>query len=230
MRLRDILLRRTPDFPEKGRITCVEKTADLMGINRWFLRRPPISIHAPDDQILSPAQAKVQTLAPIGPDGWIEEKKILGRQRRFRLVDILKDENLAATFLGGDFLKLYLAPWDLHFLLFPAPGRVTSYAYHTGWAFPLLFMSSGDVLNERLSAVIETDWEFPLVMVMIGSWMVNGIHHSFKPGQRNPAGGDFGHFKVGSSVVLVAPPGRINWTCCEGDKLDLGTSLGNVRG
>lgn len=228
MTLRDILLKRTSDYPSRGRVTWVEKMADQLGVNRWFLRRPPLEIHALENHLISPAQSRVQTLASIGPDGWIEEKKALGRQRRFRLADILKDEKLVGVFQGGDFLKLYLAPWDLHFLVLPASGKITSYAYHSGWAFPLLFMRSGDVLNERLSALIETCWGFPVAMVMVGSWMVNGIHHSFEINQPTPAGGDFGHFKVGSSVVLVVPPGRVKWTCREGQKLTLGDSLGEV--
>src|SRR5690606_27291029 len=114
-------------------------------------------------------------LETIGPEGEIEEKGVLGGRRSFKLEQILKDRDLAESFVGGEFVKLYLAPWDLHFLLFPCGGKVTHYRYRPGWAVPLLFMKSGDVLNERLCVTIETEWGFPLVFVMIGSFMVNGI-------------------------------------------------------
>lgn len=166
----------------------------------------------------------------IGPDGEVEDKRVLGQPRRFRIGDILKDVNLAETFKGGAAIKLYLAPWDLHFLLFPASGIITNYEYRAGYPLPLLFMKRGDVLNERLCVLIQTDWGFPIAVVMIGSWMVNGIHHVFQKGNHYQAGDDLGHFKVGSSVVLVFPRGKTEWMCHLGAKLPLGAPLARVSG
>ncbi len=222
------LLKRGPEFRSNGRNTWVEKTADLIGVNRWFLRRPPLRIDTSPRTIISPAQSKIETLMVIGPDGEVEEKRVLGQPRHFTIGDILKDHNLARTFVGGVAVKLYLAPWDLHFILFPAPGTVLDYEYRAGYPLPLLFMKRGDVLNERLCVLIETDWGFPLAVVMIGSWMVNGIHHVFECGRHYQAGEDFGHFKVGSSVVMVFPPGKIQWLHPPGTKVTLGTSLARV--
>jgi len=164
----------------------------------------------------------------IGPDGEIEDKRVLGRPRRFRIGDILKDHELGHVFAGGKAVKLYLAPWDLHFLLFPAPGKVVDYEYRPGYPLPLLFMKSGDVLNERLCVLIDTDWGFPIALVMIGSWMVNGIHHVFEQGTHYEAGDDFGHFKVGSSVVMVFPAGKTEWICKSGAKMAHGAPLARV--
>lgn len=218
--------RRTPEFPRQGRVTWIERAADAIRLNRWFLRRPPIEAHCTEDDILSPAQAKVQTLAPIDSSGWIEEKSVLGRPRRIHIGEILRDESLAKEFVGGEAIKLYLAPWDLHFLLFPVPGRVVRYEYRSGWAVPLLFMRSGDVLNQRLCVEIETDWGFRVGVVLIGSWMVNGIHHAFEEGPHYPHGADLGHFKIGSSVVMVFPRGRICWRTNVGDKVRLAEPIG----
>jgi phosphatidylserine decarboxylase len=226
--LRKILLRRSPDFGLRGRITWIEKAADRVGINRWFLRRPPLSLDVPPGIIISPAQSKVETLMEIGPEGEVEDKRVLGQPRRFRIGDILKDQDLARKFEGGAAVKLYLAPWDLHFLLFPVSGKVVDYEYRPGYPLPLLFVKRGDVLNERLCVLIETDWGFPIAVVMIGSWMVNGIHHSFERGQYYQMGDDFGHFKVGSSVVLVFPCGKTKWIPRQGTKVDLGAPLARV--
>jgi phosphatidylserine decarboxylase len=228
MTLREKILRRSPVFEREGRVTWIERSADRIGLNRWFLRRPPFSYGAQGDLIGSPAQAKIETISPIGPEGEIEEKKVLGQPRRFRISEILKDEKLSRTFLGGEFIKLYLAPWDLHFLLFPAPGRVVRYEYRSGWAVPLLFCKRGDVLNQRLSILLETDWGFPMAIVLIGSWMVNGIHHSFQVGRHCEAGDDLGYFKVGSSVVMAFPPGAIEWVSRTGAKASLGSPLARV--
>lgn len=228
MGLQKILLKRRPEYVKSGRVTPVEKIADLLGVNRVFLRRPPLEIETPPDRILSPAQAKVETVAPIGSDLSIEEKAVFGRKRRFGLPDILKDPAQAERFAGGSYAKLYLAPWDLHFLLFPCTGRVVDYEYKAGWAFPLLLMRSGDVLNERLCITVETAWGFPMAVVMIGSWMVNGIHHAFQPGASVNAGDDLGYFKVGSSVAIAFPEGAVEWLCCPGKKLSLGQPLARV--
>jgi len=224
MNLNHPLLRRAPEFKKAGRTTWIEKTADRIGVNRVFLRRPAIRIEAADNILISPAHAKVETLARIGPDGEFEEKKVLGKPRVVRLKEVLREED-TSRFAGGDYIKLYLAPWDLHFLVFPADGVVTSYEYRPGWAVPLLFVKRGDVLNERLCVTLETEWGFPMCFVMIGSWMVNGIHHSFEGNTRYRKGEDLGYFKVGSSVVMVFPKGTVRWLCREGDKLRIGTPL-----
>jgi phosphatidylserine decarboxylase len=223
-------MKRPPDFPQAGRMTWIEKTADRLGINRVFLRRPPLEIHPNPDQVLSPAQAKVDTLMEIGSDGMVEDKRILGRARCFSILNLLRDEERANQFIGGMAVKLYLAPWDLHFLLFPVAGTVTWYRYFPGYAIPLLLFKSGDILNERLCALIETDQHYPVMFVMIGSWMVNGIHHSFELGQPYSQGADFGQFAVGSSVVMVFPKGKIEWECQVGRKVRLGEPIARLAG
>jgi phosphatidylserine decarboxylase len=221
-------LRRSPRFEKAGRITWIEKTADLLGVNRWFTRRPALVLAEEPGILVSPAHSKVETLARIGPRGEIEEKRVLGGRRSFLLRDILKDEALVERFAGGDFLKLYLAPWDLHFLLFPCGGTLLDYRYRPGYAVPLLFMKSGDVLNERLCVTLQTEFGFPLVFVMIGSFMVNGIHHGFVGEGPYQRGQDLGTFKIGSSVVMAVPPGCVEWLVKEGDKLTLGCPLAKV--
>lgn len=224
MNLNHPLLRRAPDFKKAGRTTWIEKTADLLGVNRIFLRKPPIRIEAAENLLISPAHAKVETLARIGPNGEFQEKKVLGNPRVVRLSEILRKED-TSRFHGGDYIKLYLAPWDLHFLVFPLSGTVSSYEYRPGWAVPLLFVKRGDVLNERLCVTIQTEWGFPICFVMIGSWMVNGIHHAFEEGAQYQKGEDLGYFKVGSSVVMVFPKGTVRWLCHEGEKLRIGAPL-----
>ena len=189
-----------------------------------------MEIWADKNQIACPAHAKVEVISKVSEDGRVEEKNVLGMPRSARIRDVLRDEEWAERFVGGDYVKLYLAPWDLHYLVFPAPGRISHQAYRSGWALPLLFMKRGDVLNERLCVVIETVWGFPMAVVMIGSWMVNGIHHVFEPEEEYSTGDDFGHFKVGSSVVLLFPPGVVEWECGVGDKLGIGDRLARVLG
>ncbi|MCA9426915.1 MAG: phosphatidylserine decarboxylase [Candidatus Omnitrophica bacterium] len=226
---RSRFLKRSSDYPKSGRVTPVEKVADLFGVNKVFLRRPPLDFKPVENHLMSPAQSKVETLTTIGANLDLEEKAIFGRQRHLSLNDILKDSELASKFAGGSYAKFYLAPWDLHFLVFPASGRVADYSYKAGLAVPLLFMKSGDVLNERLSVTIQTEWGFPIVFVMIGSWMVNGIHHAFHVGQEYSKGEDLGYFKVGSSVVMACPPETVEWLCRPGEKLQIGDPIAKVQ-
>jgi len=224
----NLFLRRKEDFPTTGRITWVESVADMLGINRLFLRHKPVQITAGPKQLACPCQSKVEVAAPIGAEGWIEEKNVLGQPRRVKLEELLKDDTLSATFHGGDYLKLYLAPWNLHYLVFPAAGQVAYHTYRAGYAIPLVFMKRGDVLNERLCTVIQTEWGFPLALVMIASFLVDGIHHEYQLGGDYGQGAPFGHFKVGSSVVLIAPKNALHWTCQPGQALEIGAPIAEV--
>lgn len=185
---------------------------------------------APDPSVLiSPAESKLESLSHIDPDGWISDKKVLGRERRVHLSELFKSEEEGLPYHGGWSVKLYLAPWNLHFLLFPASGRVISYRYRAGWAVPLLFVRQGDVLNERLCIHFQTEWGFSIGIILVGSWMVNGIHHAFETGRDYDKGADLGHFKVGSTVILVVPP-YVEWSVPEGAKLQLGQEIGKITG
>jgi len=228
MSLDRYLLRRPEDFGRNGRITWIEKTADLLRLNRVFLRRPPFQIEAPENQIVSPADSKVETISKVSAEGRVEEKSVLGRKRNVFLQDLVKDDSLAGLFHGGDYVKLYLAPWYLHYLIFPVSGKPLGYEYRAGWAFPLLFMKSGDVLNERLCVSIETDWGIPILLVMIGSWFVNGIHHAFETGKRYERGRDLGYFKIGSSVVMAFPADTVRFLVRVGDRLRIGAPFAQV--
>jgi phosphatidylserine decarboxylase len=180
------------------RTNLIEKTADLFGINSFFLRRDHLirkkrpEIDYPEQVIISPAESKLDTVAEIDKSGVIEGKPIFGRKRQIHLKEIWKSPDDLSTFHGGTYLKFYLNITNLHYLLFPFNGKVLADSYKRGKVLPLLFMDTADVENDRLMTMVETEYGFPVGMIMIGSFMVSAIRKDYSIGGNYKRGDQFG--------------------------------------
>jgi phosphatidylserine decarboxylase len=141
----------------------------------------------------------------------------------------------AERFAGGSFATLYLAPYNYHRIHMPAaatlraawliPGRLFSVNAVTAAAVPGLFAR-----NERVVCAFE---EGPLAfaLALVGALFVGSIatvwHGEVTP--RNPRraaelpldtgrapgrldrGAELGRFNMGSTVILLLPPGAAEW-------------------
>jgi phosphatidylserine decarboxylase len=220
---------------DQPRTNLIEKTADLLGINSYFLRRdhrirkgrPPID--HPEQVILSPAESKLDTVAEIGKSGLIEGKPVFGKKRKIQLSELWKSPDDLSVFHGGTYLKFYLNITNLHYLLFPFSGRVIADSYKRGKVLPLLFMDTADVENDRLMTMVETDYGFPVGIIMIGSFMVSAIRKDYSIDKQYKRGDQFGYFKIGSSVVLLFPPDSISLKSRQDDYLKLGEPIAEFR-
>jgi phosphatidylserine decarboxylase len=218
-----------------GRNSFLGRLAERVGLNRWFLREAHRFRQAANHSLqpspglfLSPAESLLDLVAPIGPDGLIPDKPWRGRPRTFSLKEMLKTEEEFARFEGGLALRLYLAPYDLHYLLAPCDMTLLRGTYVPGSVLPLVFCRTGDVRNERLTLVFQTEAGFPLVMVLIASLFVCGMECSVPVGGFVGQGERLGHFRLGSTVVLCLPPGVTEITARQGAKLRLGEELGRM--
>lgn len=209
-------------------ISLWERFADLIGLNRVFLREGKIQIDDREDVLISPIDGKVQHIAPIGSDGVIQEKSLFGRFRFVTLRDHLRDSPHLESFAGGHYVNLYLAPWNLHYILFPAAGRMVETRYIPGACYPLVVCRTGDVRNEKLFAIVETDWGFPIAMILVGSFAVCGIRLDAPLGVGCRKGDRLGCFKLGSTVVMIFPPDRVEILAREKQRIRLGDSLARV--
>jgi len=209
-------------------ISLWERLADRIGLNRLFLRQGETRLDERDEILISPIDGKVQHIAPIGTDGVIQEKSLFGKPRFVCLKDHLCDSPHMKAFLGGHYINLYLAPWNLHYILFPAAGKVVETRYLPGACYPLVFCRMGDVKNEKLFAIVETRWGFPIAMVLVGSFAVCGIHLDAKQGKDYEKGHRLGCFKLGSTVVMAFPPGKVETLVEERQRIRLGDPLARL--
>ena len=144
------------------------------------------------------------------------------------------DAALAAHFHGGHFATLYLAPKDYHRIHMPCAGRLLRMIHVPG---DLFSVNPGTVRavpglfarNERVVCVFEGADERPWVLVLVGATIVgsmatvwHGVVNPPRPGTLREwsytdqrielaQGAEMGRFLLGSTVVLLFPPGALSF-------------------
>lgn len=173
-------------------------------------------------------------------DGVVSEAGVAMRGRLFQakgvtysIAALLADDDLALRFAGGAYITIYLSPRDYHRIHFPTGGAVTGWRYVPGELWPVNPASVRTVrglftVNERLATFIEG----PLgrcAIVAVGATVVGRVHAYYDPsvphtnGTRpslrrcqydSPIpvakGQELGAFEMGSTVVVLFEPGRVN--------------------
>ncbi|HEQ60300.1 MAG TPA: phosphatidylserine decarboxylase [Firmicutes bacterium] len=209
-------------LPDRSRL---DRFASALSLQEIFYRETPVQAPADSALILSPCRSKVERIAPIAADGRIADKKVLGRRRFFSLDDLSEDDASLAAYQGGCYVNLYLAPWDYHFVIFPVAGRITAAFRRDGFNWPVVAWGGAWLRNTRLVSVIETRFGFPMALMMVASWNVGGIEPLFELDREYERADRFGRFRIGSTVILLFPPGAVEVLCYEGQKLELGAPL-----
>jgi phosphatidylserine decarboxylase len=164
------------------------------------------------------------------------------------------DAERADAFTDGAFATIYLAPSDYHRIHMPlggnlvwmrhVPGRLFSVNATTAGLVPRLFAR-----NERVACGFTTP-AGSMTMVLIGAIFVGGIETVWA-GEITPIkaraqlvgssmedqtlhlarGAEMGRFNLGSTVVLLFEPGRIQWdeALTPGREVRLGKRLGCIQ-
>ena len=197
--------------------------------------------------ILSPVDGTVSQLGRIDSDRIFQAKG-----RDYTVGELLGDEGLAEPFVGGSFCTIYLAPYNYHRIHMPiggrlkewllVPGRLFSVNPATARAMPKLFAR-----NERVVTLFDTAVG-PLALVLVGALNVGSMetvwagqitppHIRSRLGRWTPGspvrlvrGDEMGRFNMGSTVVLLFPPGKIQWSDELGPAktVRMGQSIGTV--
>lgn len=148
---------------------------------------------------------------------------------------------------GGSYAVIYLSPRDYHRVHTAKAGRVTRMQYVPGALWPVFPAATRRIpflfsRNERLTAMIDTACG-ELALVMVGAFGVGRIRMVFDPIVSNTGGHDrverdvspayelragqeIGRFEMGSTVVLLFPPGRMRWTVAPGQPVQVGARIG----
>ncbi len=246
--LRDRLIRRFVATYGVDLSEAARGIGEFASFNDFFTRalKPGARPLADADEfILSPADGAISQLGPITGGRIIQAKG-----RDYAVAEILGcGAAEAARFEGGRFITVYLSPRDYHRVHMPAAGTLAATSYIPGDLYSVNVATAGGVdrlfaRNERLSCRFDgPDGHF--ASVMVGAMIVAGIDtvwpnrfrtHAAAPvhedfagaGHAFAAGDEMGRFHLGSTVVLLFEPGRVEWLegLAPGDPLRMGQAIG----
>lgn len=197
--------------------------------------------------IISPVDGIISKIGNLTGDQIIQAKNHF-----YTVIDLLGgDENHAPLFQDGYFFTTYLAPKNYHRIHAPIDGQLKVMIHVPGRLFSVntVFVRTVPQLfarNERVICLFETK-AGPMALVMVGAMLVGGIstvwHGTVTPTTQNSIsvwkyaeervtlalGEELGHFKMGSTVILLFPNHSIIWethrqtgdTLCYGEKIGM---------
>lgn len=177
-----------------------------------------------DDVPVSPVDGAVSH-AGIATAG----RLIQAKGKDYTLEKLLGDAAEAERFRGGAYATLYLSPRDYHRIHTPLGGHIVGYEHVPGALWPVNRPSVKNVpelfaVNERLITYLDTPLGM-VAVVAVGATCVGRIRAVYdsivtnekKPPRRHryespipiAKGEELAVFEMGSTVILVFEPGRI---------------------
>lgn len=210
--------------------------ADYNSFNDFFTRalRPgsrPLSSDA--TAIVGPADGTISQIGAI--DG---ERLLQAKGRYYSIGALLADSSAAPRrYTGGSFATIYLAPHNYHRVHAPVAGTISRVAYIPGRLFSVndrtarcvdnLFARNERIIVEMQSSIGE------IAVILVGAMLVSSmeltccdvaaalqatsdattttsIDLSAAPCAIE-LGAELGRFNMGSTVILLAPAGRLTW-------------------
>ena len=231
---------------------CESGPGTYGSLNAFFTRRlregaRPIETTGGAD-LVCPADGRIDQFGEIRLNTLVQAKG-----RSYKLVDLLDSGRDAARFEGGQFATIYLSPRDYHRVHSPVQGRVERVSYVPGQLFPVNPFAVANVdrlfvVNERLTAHVETEELGPVGVVMVGATCVGKISLAFHPFVTNASfrrreditledpvdlehGDELGMFNLGSTVILLVanPAFRFRDDLVPGTAVRMGELLGSAH-
>jgi phosphatidylserine decarboxylase len=200
--------------------------------------------------IVSPVDGSVSQLGRL--DGsWLLQAK----GHAYTLESLLGTAgSWAAEFRGGAFATLYLAPFNYHRIHMPLAGTLRAAWYVPGQLFSVNAATAASVpglfaRNERLVCVFASE-RLSFALVMVGALFVGSMatiwHGEVTPRRPRrqtelpldrsradlslPRGAEVGRFNMGSTVILLLPPGSAEWhaTLAPGSTVRVGAAIARL--
>jgi phosphatidylserine decarboxylase len=221
--------------------------------NAFFTRalRPSARPADPDPcAIVSPVDGSVSQLGRLN-GSWLVQAK----GHAYTLESLLAAEgSWPETFRGGAFATLYLAPFNYHRIHMPLAGTLRAAWYVPGRLFSVNAATAASVpglfaRNERLVCVFGTG-PLSFALVLVGALFVGSMstvwHGEVTPRQPRrrtelpldgsragltlARGAEVGRFNMGSTVILLLPPGSAEWraTLAPGSTVRVGAALARL--
>ena len=229
----------------------IENISEFETFNAFFTRelKPGTREIDPDPLVLvSPSDGKISQSGRITNDRILQAKG-----QHYSVRSLLANDPDCAEFINGFFATVYLSPRDYHRVHMPfdgkllrmihVPGRLFSVAPYNVRQLPNLFAR-----NERVVNLFETT-HGTMAVVMVGAMLVSSMETVWSGVVTPPRGkkitrGDWsrrniqlargeemGRFNMGSTVILLMPPGAISSLehYEPGDDVVMGQNLGRLR-
>jgi phosphatidylserine decarboxylase len=200
--------------------------------------------------LVSPVDGTISQVGTL--DGsWLVQAKGIA----YTLESLLAEQGQeVARFRGGSFATLYLAPYNYHRVHMPADGALRAAWYVPGALFSVNAASAASVpglfaRNERVVCVFEHG-ELHFALILVGALFVGSIgtvwHGDVTPRSPRtratlpldssrsplslPRAAEAARFNMGSTVILLLPPGRCAWlpALAPGITVRVGAALGRL--
>ena len=181
------------------------------------------------DSILSPADGRISAC------GYCEQGQILqAKDHNYTLRSLLAgNASLEGRFRGGAFMTIYLAPFNYHRVHTPLAGKLAGAWYVPGRLFSVNDATARIVpglfaRNERV--ILEfTGARGPFIVILVGALFVGSMatvwHGDVLPRRAHRVvalpvepsapplerGAELGRFNMGSTVIVLLPPGDGRW-------------------
>jgi len=180
----------------------------------------------PDERsVLSPADGRIEDFGVIDGDA-----RLLVKGTQYEVGELLGDPHAAAEFENGRFAIVYLSPRDYHRVHAPVSGPVTMVRHVPGTLYPVNAIGLRHIpmlfaRNERVVVMQRSERFGRVATIMVGAIGVGRISMSFDDsiitndgsgaglrvyGDDPPhleRGEELGIFHLGSTVILMLPPG-----------------------
>jgi phosphatidylserine decarboxylase len=222
--------------------------------NEFFtraLRAETRPIDADPRAIVSPVDGTVSEAGTLTADRLLQAK---GHEYSLRAL-LAGNPNWEHTFAGGSFATIYLAPYNYHRIHMAlggelreccyVPGRLFSVNRTTAQLVPGLFSR-----NERVFCGFDAGG-MPWALILVGALNVGSMatvwHGDVTPRKHRevtplpvtdvlaattlPKGAEMARFNMGSTVILLLPPGAADWNdaLAAGRTLRVGERIGTLR-
>ncbi len=252
--IKDFLIRSFVKFYEVN-LDEVRKSAPdgFTSFNDFFTReleRGSRPIDSSDLSIVSPADGIISAAGSIKKNAVLQAKGI-----DYSLEELLAtDLDEAQRYYDGSFATIYLAPFNYHRVHAPLAGELVAARFVPGSLFSVnpttvSFLRGLFTRNERLICHFRTA-AGPMVLVFVGALNVGSITTPWT-GEIRPRKGNMvenidlqsssqaktvnkgdllGWFNMGSTIILLLPPGVCDWRSGleSGEALRMGEALGQI--
>jgi phosphatidylserine decarboxylase len=217
-------------FPVDLSETPNPKINDFEHFNAFFTRPLRADCRPKACAVLtSPADGRISQLGQLaGPDA---DQMIQAKGLSYTLSELVGSADQLDAYRGGQWITIYLAPYNYHRVHSPCDGQLVratrlggelfSVSEKTALAIPKLYAR-----NERLVCHFEHSLG-PVLVIMVAALMVAGIETVWSPPElrrpHHPMAGDeqpnlaftqgqeMGRFHWGSTVIVVTPPQFPRW-------------------
>jgi len=204
-----------------------------------------------DGTVISPVDG---TVSQIGTLDTIHILQAKGRSYTLHAL-LGRDGPWSQVFASGAFATLYLAPYNYHRIHMPLPGTLREAWYVPGRLFSVNHTTAASVdrlfaRNERIVCIFEHESLYYAV-ILVGALFVGSMttvwHGHVTPRARRgievlapsvhaphrtlARGEELGRFNMGSTVILLFPPGHLDWEAgiTAGTRIRLGQALARLR-